>query len=269
MVESTSQEELLEYNENKIVESLEREINCPENIAKRIAKSVTTKISKLELEIITTSLIRAFVNVELYAKGFDKELKSDTNVIIPYYDITQMIENTTKENGNTTHHPESINLNIAERVLKEYALNEIFPKDISQAHLEGKIHIHDLGMVDRLYAFSGEENYLAIRNKNTLEEFIINISALYELLNKEYILQNDIYCKISNIYEVQDKNGWTDLEKIVKIIEKKDIYEIVLETNNKIYVTEEHPCIKIVNEKEIVAPVYDLKIGDIFNVQEK
>jgi len=65
MVESTSQEELLEYNENKIIESLEREINCPENIAKRIAKSVTTKISKLELEIITTSLIRAFVNVEL------------------------------------------------------------------------------------------------------------------------------------------------------------------------------------------------------------
>jgi len=160
MVESITQEELLEYDEEKIIESLIVEIDCPEDIAKKVAKSITRKLNKLELQTISPSLIRSFVNVELYNRGFDKELISDKNIIIPFYDIKQIIEHASLENGNTTHSPESINLNLAEKILKQYALKEIFPKEISKAHLEGKLHLHDLGMIDRFYCSGHSPEYV-------------------------------------------------------------------------------------------------------------
>ena len=82
-----------------------------------------------------------------------------------------MIENATKENGNTTHNPESINLALAERILKEYALKEVFDKDISNAHMEGKIHIHDLGMITRYYCSGHSPEYIkkyGLRNIPTI-----------------------------------------------------------------------------------------------------
>ena len=62
-----------------------------------------------------------------------------------------MMFNKNKENSNTSHNPESINLSIAEMVLKEYALTKVFSRDVADAHLKGDIHLHDLGMVNRPY----------------------------------------------------------------------------------------------------------------------
>lgn len=160
MVESSTLEEVLEYDENKIYDALILELNCTKKIAKEVATSVTEKIKNLKLETITTSLIRSFVNVELYERKFNKKLKSDSNITISFYDIKQLIENSNKENGNTSHSPESINLSIAERILKEYALRDIFTKEISQAHLEGKIHIHDSGMPNRYYCSGHSVEYI-------------------------------------------------------------------------------------------------------------
>lgn len=81
-------------------------------------------------------------------------------ISIPFYDITDIIEKANKENGNTSHNPESINLAIAEKVLKEYALKNVFQPDISMAHMAGEIHIHDLGMVDRFYCSGHSPEYV-------------------------------------------------------------------------------------------------------------
>ena len=80
MVESSTQEEMFEYNEDKIINSLIAEINCPKEIANEIAQEVTSKIKQLKLENINTSLIRSFVNVVLHEKGFGKELKSNSTL---------------------------------------------------------------------------------------------------------------------------------------------------------------------------------------------
>ncbi|MBU1121036.1 hypothetical protein KJ660_04120, partial [Candidatus Micrarchaeota archaeon] len=47
--------------------------------------------------------------------------------------------------------PEAINLAIAENALKQYALREIFSKEVSTAHLKGALHLHDLGYPIRVY----------------------------------------------------------------------------------------------------------------------
>ena len=65
------------------------------------------------------------------------------------------------ENANTVaNNPEAINLGIAETILKKYALQEVFPKEIGDAHLKGAIHLHDLGYVIRAYCSSHSLEYL-------------------------------------------------------------------------------------------------------------
>lgn len=160
MVDSADKAERQEYDETKIVEALVKEANCEESVAKEVAKSVTEKLQKAELKTVDTSLIRSLVNNELFERGLNKVLKSNSEVNIPFYNVTEIIENANKENGNTAHNPESINLTLADRILKEYALKELFPSDIAESHLNGEIHIHDLGMIDRFYCSGHSPEYI-------------------------------------------------------------------------------------------------------------
>lgn len=160
MVESTTQETIMEYDKAKIVESLIKEAHCPEYIAIDVAETVTNKLKQLDLKTLTPALIRNFVNVILFEKGFSKELKSDSEIIMSTHDLESMIFNTSKENGNTSHNPESINLAIAERILKEYALKKVFSPDVREFHLSGDGHVHDMGMVTRLYCSGHSPEYI-------------------------------------------------------------------------------------------------------------
>lgn len=171
MVESATRTEKQEYDETAIVEALVREANCDRTLAKEVASTVTERLMKANVSEVSTSLIRSMVNNVLLEKGLNKELKSNSEVSIPFYNITEIIENANKENGNTAHNPESINLTLAERILKEYALKNVFDEDISAAHLAGEIHIHDLGMIDRFYCSGHSPEYVkknGIRNIPTI-----------------------------------------------------------------------------------------------------
>ena len=171
MVDSTTDMQRLEFDKSRIEAALIKEAGCTEDIAIDVANIVDQKLRDAKLEVVTTSFIRSLVNMVLLEKGYDKELKSNSDVTVPFYDVTQIIEHPNKENGNTTHSPEGINLTLAERVLKEYALNQVFDRDISKAHLAGEIHIHDLGMIDRFYCSGHSPEYV---KKNGLK----NIPAI-------------------------------------------------------------------------------------------
>lgn len=160
MVDSTSKLERTEYDEGFIKDALIKEINCSEDVATEVAALVTEKLNDSKLQVITTSFIRQLVNMVLLEKGYDKELKSNAEVTIPFYDITELIEHANKENGNTTHNPESINLALAEKAIKEYALKTVFDEEVSKAHMMGEIHIHDLGMINRYYCSGHSPEYV-------------------------------------------------------------------------------------------------------------
>lgn len=160
MVESMAKTERQEYDESAIVDALIREANCDKALAKEVAGIVTERLMNANLPVVSTSLIRSMVNNVLLEKGLNKELKNNSEASIPFYNITEIIENANKENGNTAHNPESINLTLSERILKEYALKNVFEPDISAAHLSGEIHIHDLGMIDRFYCSGHSPEYV-------------------------------------------------------------------------------------------------------------
>ena len=208
MVDSADKLERQEYDESKIVDALVKEANCEEKLAKEVAKSVTEKLQKTEIQTVDTSLIRSLVNNELFERSLNKVLKSNSEVNIPFYNITEIIEHANKENGNTAHNPESINLTLAERILKEYALREILPPDIAEAHLSGEIHIHDLGMIDRFYCSGHSPEYI---KKNGIKN-IPTIPSNSKPANSANVLARHI-CSITQFLQSQFAGaiGWEAL----------------------------------------------------------
>lgn len=160
MVESATKTERQEYDETMIVDALVRESHCEKELAKDVASEVTERLKNAKVSEVSTSLIRSMVNNILLERGLNKELKNNSEATIPFYNITEIIENANKENGNTAHNPESINLTLAERILKEYALKNVFDDDIADSHLSGEIHIHDLGMINRFYCSGHSPEYI-------------------------------------------------------------------------------------------------------------
>ncbi|MEA3229342.1 MAG: anaerobic ribonucleoside-triphosphate reductase, partial [archaeon] len=73
---------------------------------------------------------------------------------------TNLFFSSNKENSNVHHSSEAINLTIAGIAKKEYALLNVFSNDISTAHQEGIIHIHDLDYIDRPYCSGNSVEYL-------------------------------------------------------------------------------------------------------------
>lgn len=208
MVDSADKAERQEYDETKIVEALVKEASCEENVAKEVAKSVTEKLQKAEIKTVDTSLIRSLVNNELFERGLNKVLKSNSEVNIPFYNVTEIIENANKENGNTAHNPESINLTLADRILKEYALKELFPSDIAESHLNGEIHIHDLGMIDRFYCSGHSPEYV---KKNGIKN-IPTIPSNSKPANSATVLARHI-CSLTQFLQSQFAGaiGWEAL----------------------------------------------------------
>jgi len=224
MVDSTTSLERMEFDKDRIAIALVKEAGCEETIANEVAAEVETKLKDTKLEVVTTSFLRSLVNMVLLEKGLDKELKSNSDVTVSFYDVTQIIEHPNKENGNTTHSPESINLTLAEKIIKEYALKEIFEEDISKAHLSGEIHIHDLGMIDRFYCSGHSPEYV---KKHGLK----NIPAIpnsSKPANSAYVLARHI-CSLTQFLSGQFAGaiGWEAVNVFfAPLLEKSSYKEI-------------------------------------------
>lgn len=160
MVESVAQEEIFEFDKSRIVNKLIEEIECPIEIAEKVAGIVEDKLRQTNIKILTPSLIRSFINVVLCENGFNKELESNSEIVISTHDIEALIFGENKENGNTPHNPESINLSIAGNVIKQLTLKKILTKDLRSFHLNGDGHIHDMDMHFRLYCSGHNPEYI-------------------------------------------------------------------------------------------------------------
>lgn len=160
LVSTPTSENIFPWDRKKIVHALVKEAELPLNISRKIAKAVEEKIFDLGLIEITTSLIRELVDNELFARGYEHKWRKQKVIGIPTFDLKQLFLSKSKENSNIgTNNPEAINLTIAENTIKQYMLQEVFSKEVANAHLKGWIHIHDLGY-PRIYCSGHSLEYL-------------------------------------------------------------------------------------------------------------
>ncbi len=152
---------LNEWNKQRIVEALIKEIKLEKEEAETIAASVEKKVAKSGVRTISTSLLRELVNNELFERGYTKKLEKQEILGISVYNLNQVIFSKNLENSNiVNNNPEAVNLAIAEAVLKQYALKEVFSKDVAEAHLKAAVHLHDLGYIVRVYCSAHSLEYL-------------------------------------------------------------------------------------------------------------
>jgi len=156
----TSEETILDWDRSKITDALIRETLIDKDTATEISKEVERMISKSGIKMVTAPLIRELVNARLIEKGLESSRKMHTRLGMPIYDVDNLILHPNKENANVPHGPEATNLTLAERIKKEYALLSVFSQDVSDAHMNGDIHLHDLGFIDRPYCSGQSLEYI-------------------------------------------------------------------------------------------------------------
>ncbi len=161
MVDPGTKKEVFPWNKTKIADALKEEADVPHDVARKIANIVEKRVLASGVHRVSTSLIRELVDNELFEMGYTAKLEKQTVIGMPKFDIEQLIYSKNQENSNiATNSPEAINLAIAENTLKQYALQEMFSKDVSDMHLKGAIHLHDLGYPTRVYCSSHSIEYI-------------------------------------------------------------------------------------------------------------
>lgn len=160
MVESRTEESYCEFDKRYIISSLEKELHLSADEGLKVANKVEEKLMKSGLGKVTSSFVREMVNSILLEDGHQREMKQHSNLSIPLYDVKKIIEDRNTENSNLTLSPESINLTLAGQILKQYALKEVFPPEVSEAHLKGDIHLHDLDFINRPYCSGNSVEYV-------------------------------------------------------------------------------------------------------------
>ncbi|MEM0372314.1 MAG: anaerobic ribonucleoside-triphosphate reductase [archaeon] len=167
-VRNTEEEfdELQTWDNEKIVAALKNEANTPEEVANEIAKEVHETVKKSGLKKLSTVMIRELVNVKLLERGYKNKLIEHSRFGLPRIDVEKITYGKTKENANVDVGPESIHKYMADAVSKQYALDYLFPVKyrrpyLSDAHLTGDIHIHDLDyFITRPYCAGHDLRYL-------------------------------------------------------------------------------------------------------------
>ncbi|MFQ5862115.1 MAG: anaerobic ribonucleoside-triphosphate reductase [Candidatus Brocadiales bacterium] len=161
LVDTDTHDESSLWDKGKIAIVLEKEAGIPIDEAIEIANVVEKRVFASGIQRISTGLIRELVDNELFERGYETQLKKQTTIGTPKYDLDQLIFSKNNENSNiATNNPEAINLAIAENTLKQYALQEVFSRDVAEMHLSGAVHIHDLGYPTRVYCSSHSLEYL-------------------------------------------------------------------------------------------------------------
>jgi len=161
LVDAGRHDEVLPWNKAKIAEALVREADLEPPLAEEIARAMEEKVFSSGLRRVSTSLIRELADNELFERGLSKRLEMHSVVGMPRYDLEQLIYSKSQENSNiTANNPEAINLAIAETTLKQFALKEVFTREIADAHRKGVVHLHDLGYPTRVYCSSHSLEYL-------------------------------------------------------------------------------------------------------------
>jgi len=151
----TSKTTLEPFKKESITRSLTKETNLNKEIASDIAHQVEKEIGRMRLNYVTAPLIREMVNVKLIERGLENTRARYTRLGMPVYDVKNLIEHKTELNSKIQFNPEAVHKFMADQISREYALVNILPLDLADAHMGGELHIHGIDyFATRPFCFS-------------------------------------------------------------------------------------------------------------------
>jgi len=132
------------WSKARIAEALVREADLDEQLAAKVAASVERKVFDTGVPRITTGAIRSLVEAELFERGFSDRVGRQALVGLPRYDVDQLLRGG-KETPWRPAGPRDLKRTVADAVLAQYALSEIYSAEVAEAHLDARLHILDVG----------------------------------------------------------------------------------------------------------------------------
>jgi hypothetical protein len=246
------------FDKSKIVKSIKDDIdfannnniivNVNEDQINKIARSITRILKNLNLnenDIISSDTIRGLVVSQLYKMNELELVKIVEMIGIRYIDIYKIwCGNAFADNANmNSKDPEAQHKYIADSISKKMMLT-IFPENIKNAHLTGRIH-----------CLSGEMPFVYKINNN------IYIKTIKEFC-KCFKLDIDYFVPSLNI----EKNI-IEWKKVVNVImnEPEQLYNVEFTKGKNIICTKDHPFYKTAGEtitKKSPLPLSKLSIGN-------
>jgi anaerobic ribonucleoside-triphosphate reductase len=139
LVDGATTGDVAPWGRERIIAALTKEAGLEHPAAAEIAGAVEQKIFRLGQRRVSTSLIRELVNHELLARGYGSKLRRQIVVGLPKYDLGQLVGDEEAQID-----PDAMCRTIGQATLRQYALQEIFARDVADAHIEGRIHLHGL-----------------------------------------------------------------------------------------------------------------------------
>lgn len=207
---------IVSFDKLKIAKAIAKAGEATGEFGTEIADVLTLRVVNLAMQVINSDIpevekVQDIVEEVLLASPYKKTAKA----YIIYRDqhtrirelvstagvklIDQYLEKLdwqVNENSNMAYSLQGLNNYIASEVSKTYWLNKIYPPEIRQAHVEGDVHIHDLGQLSvycvgwdlmdlLLKGFSGAEGKV---ESSPARHFR---SALGQIVNFFYTLQGE------------------------------------------------------------------------------
>jgi ribonucleoside-triphosphate reductase (formate) len=137
----SSRQAMEEFNADKILQSLVREAGMPVELAQKIASETEARVYKFQTAYLTAPLIREIVNSLLVEHGYEEYRHKLTRLGLPVADVTELLTRA----GDGSESIDSVLSTTSGKVFSEYAILTKIPRDVSDAHLSGDIHISNLG----------------------------------------------------------------------------------------------------------------------------
>jgi anaerobic ribonucleoside-triphosphate reductase len=137
----TSRLAIENFDRNKIAESLVREADVPAEMAQKISREAEKRLLKLGTRYLTAPLIREFVNSILIERGLEEYRHKLTRLGFPVYDVTLLMREMSTKGADA----EKVRAAAGSRVIEEYTLLSILPRDIADAHISGSLNLNNLG----------------------------------------------------------------------------------------------------------------------------
>ncbi len=139
------------WSKGKIVAALIREADMEAAAAEDVASAVERKVFASGIQRISTALLRELVDNELFERGFNAKLRRQAPIGLPKYNLDQIIFGTDSKEGFTfPKTPPEVRDLIADQILEQYALQEVYSSAVGEAHRDGRLFIHGLGDTIRL-----------------------------------------------------------------------------------------------------------------------
>jgi len=172
------------FDRNKIVDVLIREANIPSRLADKVAMLAEEKLRDLNIEYLTAPLIRELVNTILIDLQLEKYRHKLTRVGLPLYDLKQLITQASRSNT-----PHSILFKASESAVTEYTILESLPREVSDNHLSGLIHLEGIGswpygIYAKTYSIEAEEEDTLVNIMNDTMFIQAEINLTLDSLTK-------------------------------------------------------------------------------------